>query len=68
MGYLQLDSYILTNHLLNNSKCYSLSIEPLFIVRKHLLQTYEGFFLIEKSSKGRYAQNITEEKIIKIII
>lgn len=68
MGYLQLDSYILTNHLLNNNKSYSLSIEPLFIIRKHLLQTYEGFFLIEKSSKGRYAQSITDERITVINI
>jgi hypothetical protein len=68
MGYVQIDSYILTNHLLQNNKSYSLSIEPLFIVRKHLLETYEGFFLIERSSDNRYAQSITDEKITIINI
>ena len=68
MGYIQIDSYILTNHLLQNNKSYSLSIEPLFILRKHLLETYEGFFLIERSSDGRFAQSITDEKITIINI
>ena len=44
MGYLQLDSYILTNHLIKEEKSYSLSIEPLFMIKNHLLQAYEGFF------------------------
>ena len=66
MGYLQLDSYILSNHLLNNNKSYSLTIEPLFIVQKHLIQTYEGFFLIEESNKDRFAQSFTDERITTI--
>ena len=37
MGYLQLDSYILTNHLIKEEKSYSLSIEPLFMIKNHLL-------------------------------
>ena len=68
MAYLQIDSYILVNHYKYNAKSYSLSIEPLFMVRNHLLQTYEGFFLIEKSDQNRYAQSITDEKITIINI
>ena len=68
MGYIQIDSYILVNYLIKNSKSYSLSIEPLFIVKKHLLQSYEGFFLIERSDKEHYAQSITDEKITIINI
>ncbi len=68
MGYIQIDSYILVNHLIGNSKSYSLSIEPLFMIKNHLLQSYEGFFLIEKSDKEHYAQSITDEKITIINI
>ena len=68
MGYLQLDSYILTNHLIKEEKSYSLSIEPLFIIKNHLLQAYEGFFLIGNSNNNRFAQSITDEKITTINI
>ena len=68
MAYLQIDSYILSNFLLKDSKSYSLSIIPLFIIRNHLLQTYEGFFLIEDSNNNLYAQSITDEKITIINI
>ena len=44
MGYLQFNSYILTNHLIKEEKSYSLLIEPLFMIKNHLLQAYEGFF------------------------
>ena len=54
MAYLQIDSYILVNHYKYNAKSYSLSIEPLFMLRNHLFQTYEGFFLIEKSDQNQY--------------
>ena len=68
MGYLQLDSYILSNHLLINNKSYSFTIEPLFIVQKHLIQTYEGFFLIEESNNDRFAKSFTDERITIINI
>ena len=68
MIYLQLDSYILSNHFINNNKSYSLTIEPLFIIQKHLIQTYEGFFLIEESNNDRFAQRITDERITTINI
>ena len=42
-AYLQMNSYIFLNYLLNNDS-YSLSIEPLFILKKHLMSNYEGFF------------------------
>jgi hypothetical protein len=67
MGYLQIDSYILTNILIdenkNNHNCCSLSLEPLFMLKHHLLQTYEGFFLIESEKENRYAQSIADDKI-----
>ena len=68
MIYLQLDSYILSNHFINNNKSYSLTIEPLFIIQKHLIQTYEGFFLIEEWNNDRFAQRITDERITTINI
>ena len=68
MGYLQIDSYILNNYLIGNAKSYSLSIEPLFIVKNHLLQSYEGFFLIENSDKEHYSKSIIDEKITIINI
>ena len=67
MGYLQIDSYILTNNLIEDKRkdhcSYSFSLEPLFMLKHHLLQTYEGFFLVESSDEERYAQSITDEKI-----
>ena len=46
-GYLQIGSYVLYNHKIN-SQSYSLSIEPLFIVKHHLKSNYEGFFILEE--------------------
>ena len=46
-GYLQMDSYIMHNYNYNSSS-YSLSIEPIFIVKHHLKSNYEGFFLLEE--------------------
>lgn len=64
MGYLQLDSYILYNHLNEGKKSYSFSLEPLFMVKNHLLQNYEGFFLIDNDSSEKiYARSMIDEKI-----
>jgi len=46
-GYLQMDSYIMYNYK-KESNSYSLSIEPIFIVKHHLKSNYEGFFLLEE--------------------
>ena len=46
-GYLQMDSYVLYNFKINNYS-YSLSIEPIFIVKQHLKSNYEGFFILEE--------------------
>ena len=46
-GYLQLDSYILTNYFINEpNKIYSLSNEPLVLMKYHLLICYDEFLLI----------------------
>ena len=64
IGYLQLDSYMLKNYLLNNHPAsYSLSIEPLFIIKNHLLSGYENFILIEFSLEKHYAQSNRDERI-----
>ena len=68
MPYLEMDSYILTNYNITSQKSYSLSIEPLFVVRKHLLQGYEKFFLIEEADNTVFAKWITDEKITIINI
>ncbi len=46
-GYLQMDSYVLHNFKINKSS-YSISIEPIFIVKQHLKSNYEGFFILEE--------------------
>ena len=46
-GYLQMDSYVSHNYKINE-RSYSLSIEPLFIIKNHLKSNYEGFFLLEE--------------------
>ena len=50
-GYLQMDSYILHNYL-SNDDSYSFSIEPLFILQKHLESNYEGFLILEKQNNN----------------
>ena len=47
IGYLQMDSIILYNFQISENS-YSLSIEPLFIIKHHLKRNYEGFFLLEE--------------------
>ena len=42
-GYLQIDSNILYNYKINYYS-YSLSIEPLFIIKYHLKSNYDAFF------------------------
>ena len=55
MWYLQIDSYILTNILINknknNNNCCSLSLEQLFMLKHYLLQFYEEFFYLNQVKK-----------------
>ena len=48
-GYLQMDSQILFNYKINDFS-YSLSIEPLFMMKHHLKSNYEGFLFLEKNN------------------
>ena len=48
-GYLQMDSYVLYNYKIG-ALSYSLSIEPIFIIKHHLKSKYEGFLILEEIS------------------
>ena len=50
LPFLQLDSYILFNYN-TNSYCYTLSLEPLIITKKHLLSTYDDFIFTHKEKE-----------------
>ena len=47
IGYLQMDSFVLYNFQIPQFS-YSLSIEPMFIVKYHLKTNFEGFFILEE--------------------
>ncbi len=64
-GYLQMDSYILFNHK-KKAECYSLSIEPEFIVKYHLKSNYEGFFFVERIENNILAWTEEKENIVVI--
>ena len=66
LAYLQMDSYILHNYLLNEEKSYSLSIEPLFIIKYHLKENYEDFFFIEYYNNKELASHYINERITVI--
>ena len=55
-GFLQLDSYILKNYYLDEDMTYSLSNEPIIMMKNHLLYNYENFILIinENSYKNSF--------------
>ena len=63
LGYLQLDSYILTNYFFKKEKSYSLSVEPFFILKKHLLNNYEDFFFIDNNGDDNYARQTIDENL-----
>ena len=47
IGYIQLDSYIMTNYFIKDKyKTYSLSNEPIILMKYHLLLNYENFLFI----------------------
>ena len=46
-GYLQMDSYVLYNHKIGEYS-YSLSIEPIYVIKYQLKSNYEGFFVLEE--------------------
>ena len=46
-GFLQLDGYILKNYCIEEGKkAYSLTNEPLVLMKQHLLSNYENFIFI----------------------
>ena len=58
IGYIQLDSYIMTNYFIyNKGKTYSLSNEPLILMKHHLLINYENFVFVYYESSGKYCEN-----------
>ena len=61
-----MDSYILYNYSLNKEKSYSLSIEPLFIVKHHLLENYDDFFFVEYYYNKAFASHYLNERITVI--
>ena len=61
-AYLQMNSYIFLNYLLNEES-YSFSIEPLFILKKHLMSNYEGFFLLENHNNDIIAWTESDVQI-----
>ena len=70
-GVLQLDSYILTNYILKNDnsyyKSYTLSNEPLVMMKNHLLSNYENFlFIIYEKSSGQYIKNASQDRSNRI--
>ena len=66
LAYLQMDNYILTNLFYSNKSSYSLSVEPLFILKHHLLETYKDFFLIEFDENDEFASHQINEGITVI--
>ena len=62
IGYLQMDSIILYNFQISENS-YSLSIEPLFIVKHHLKRNYEGFFLLEETNDKILGWTEKKEKV-----
>ena len=48
-GFLQLDSFILKNYCINEDEkfSYTLSNEPLIMMKNHLLSSYENFLFID---------------------
>ena len=63
-GYLQMDSHIVYNYH-KKAYSYSLSIEPLFIVKYHLKSIYEGFLFYENINNDRLAWT---EKDLNVIV
>ena len=64
-GYLQMDSYILYNYKIN-TKSYSLSIEPIYILKNHLKSNYEGFLMLEEVNDNILGWNEPLENILVI--
>ena len=64
-GYIQMDSYILFNYKIN-SYSYTLSIEPIFIVKHNLKSNYEGFFILEEKNENILGWTEPNENIVVI--
>ena len=65
------NSYILTNYILKNDnsyyKSYTLSNEPLVMMKNHLLSNYENFlFIIYEKSSGQYIKNASQDRSNRI--
>ena len=70
IGYLQLNSFILTNYFIENpNKTYSLSNQPLILIKYHLLKSYEDFLLINSESpKGTFRTNDSFNKENRVTV
>ena len=70
IGYLQLNSFILTNYFIENpNKTYSLSNKPLILIKYHLLKSYEDFLLINSESpKGTFRTNDSFNKENRVTV
>ena len=68
IGYLQLDSYILTNYFIEDKmNSYSLSNEPLILMKYHLLINYDNFlFIYSESSSGANANQDNKNRVTSI--
>ena len=64
-AYLQLDSFILYNYFIEQST-YSFSLEPLHIMKYHLIQNYDEFYFIDRNNPDKYACQTCDEKITVI--
>ena len=64
-GYLQMDSYILYNYNLDDTS-YSFSIEPIFILRKHLISNYENFLILQDEDNNIIAWTEPDVQITTI--
>ena len=64
-GYLQMDSFILYNYNLEDMS-YSFSIEPIFILKKHLSSNYESFLILQKEDNDIIAWTESDVQITTI--
>ena len=64
-AYLQMDSYILYNYNLDNMS-YSFSIEPIFILKKHLIPNYENFLILQDENNNIIAWTESDVQITTI--
>ena len=64
-AYLQLDSYQSFNYI-HNMETYSFSLELVFMIKYHLLFTYDKFFYVKREKGNEFAYLDTNTKITVI--